>query len=338
MATTVEEFTPPGRMSELSADARTAWSNEVSDTMGPFVARHPQFVDPTRDETPADRQPVQPQLETVTWPAFPASLTDGSFEQRLQAADSRENQDEYCEWSVTRRDDGKLTSITFTTELPEYYATLASSDQRLLTELYSRFASRDVALPSLLGAGGAYDPLNELNDDSSASIAHLTHRSNNLLAAVALVAGATVQRQGDDGQRVTDSAELVICGDLGDPQRGSDPQIASKVNNAAAAGAEITLSDPPGLYIADEPPTAGMVTPDDADPKKFWTIQRGEPGHVVRARFEVPEEHGYDVGDIELDGGPIRFGSEIAQQVMVKVTVAVQPGQHTPEIQPCVNG
>ena len=36
-------------------------------------------------------------------------------------------QDEYCEWSVTRNADGKITKVMFTTEGPEYWTYLAET-------------------------------------------------------------------------------------------------------------------------------------------------------------------------------------------------------------------
>ena len=36
-------------------------------------------------------------------------------------------QDEYCEWSVARNADGKITKVMFTTEGPEYWTYLAKA-------------------------------------------------------------------------------------------------------------------------------------------------------------------------------------------------------------------
>ena len=115
---------------------------------------------------------------------------------------------------------------------------------------------------------------------------HLIQGSNNLGAAIDLVARATVLRV-KNGEPVTNQQELVRCAALGNPLRNSDPQIASAVNVAAGEGDEIALADPLGLHLG-RPLTAGMVTPDGADAARFWKIERGDKEHTLRARFEVP--------------------------------------------------
>jgi hypothetical protein len=77
---------------------------------------------------------------------------------------------------------------------------------------------------------------------------HLAQANNTLGAAVDLAAKATILRE-RDGEPVTNQQVLVDCARLGNPFRNSDPQIAAAINNIAASGAEITLQDPPGLYI-----------------------------------------------------------------------------------------
>ena len=75
----------------------------------------------------------------ITWPAFPRiiELQAAGDKQRWRAADgSRDVQDEYCEWSVTRDPaTDKITKITFTSEGPEYWQFLAAVDP----QKWSRF-------------------------------------------------------------------------------------------------------------------------------------------------------------------------------------------------------
>ena len=44
-------------------------------------------------------------------------------------------QDEYCEWSVARNDEGKIAKITLTSEGPEYWQFLASSQPDTVVEV-----------------------------------------------------------------------------------------------------------------------------------------------------------------------------------------------------------
>jgi hypothetical protein len=274
----------------------------------------------------------------VVWNAFPATLlrTATSQEQRWRDADSsRRGQDEYCEWSVERNQQGTVTRVTFSTEVPEYFQHLAERDPDRLLETYRELVGPQVQLDELI-VGGKYRRDNVHNRSTEGRLAHLIQPSNTLVAAVVLAAQATVLRQASDGEPVTSAQELVRCGGLGEPLRNSDPQIAAAVNDAAATGAEISLQDPLGLYI-DGLLTAGMQTPDGADPASFWTVERGGPGHAVRASYSVPPEHGYEVGDITLDGRPIRFGAQLADRVGVRLTALVRPAAHRPRRQPCVN-
>jgi hypothetical protein len=66
-----------------------------------------------------------PNLVDISWSAFPNKLfaSCDSDEDRWAKADSnfptRDWQDEYCEWSVKKNDDGKIVKVVLTCELPE---------------------------------------------------------------------------------------------------------------------------------------------------------------------------------------------------------------------------
>jgi len=302
----------------------------VSKILAPYIdGRLPQFYDPIKKNTPANTpEPM------VSWVAFPASLRAPSPGERLVLADDdRTLQDEYCEWTVTRSARRKITRVTFTTELPEYWEHLFDTAPQRLLQLYRRLVDPRVQLADLRKQNGKYKPENPWNTSRPGRLAHLIQRNNNLGAAVDLVANATVLRI-KNGQPVTNQQELVRCAGLGNPFRHSDPQIASAVNVAASQGNEIALADPPGLHLG-RPLTAGMITPDGADAAKFWKIERGDAEHTLRARFEVPPNRGYVVGDIEIGGRPIQHGGQIAQRVQVWVKVLVKKGAHTPQPKPC---
>ncbi len=325
------EFSAPAGLTELSVQDRTAWSNRVEAIYADFSPGHPQFFDPTKAEAPRDaaRAPV-------AWPAFPAQLLleATSETQRWSSADHKRSvQDEYCEWSVERDATGKLTRVTFTTEVPEYWEHIAERDPELLLALYREFIAPNARLDDLI-VNDRYMRANVHNSSTTGRLAHLIQASNNLGAAVALVAQATILRQRGDGTIVLDPKELVDCGGLGESRRRSDPQIASAVNAAAADGNEVTLADPAGLYL-DEFLSAGMETPDGSDAGDFWTIERGDAAHAVRARFEVPADRTYVAGDIRDRGRLLAFGAQLADRVKVRASALVKPADHTPLPQPC---
>lgn len=329
----LERFSTPAHLPEPTQAGAEAWSNRVKADVAGFALEFDQFYDPTEEDTPADAP-----RKVVGWPAFPARLQGLPEEVRWDMADqSRDEQDEYCEWSV-EKDGDEIVRVTFTSEMPQYFQHLRERDQvegtERLPSFYREFVDPSAVLNRLLDADGNYAERNELNHSTAKRLAHLID-DNNLFAAIALVARATVLRRLADGTPVTKQQALVECAGLGDPNRQSDPQIAGAVNSLAATGAEITLEDPVGIYIGGLE-TTGMVAPDGADAAEFWQIERGDPEHVLRASFSVPEERGYTVSNIEDAGQPIRFGAQLAERVEVKVTAVAKAADHEPERRPCV--
>jgi hypothetical protein len=325
-------FDPPARLPEPSDADRAAWHERIGGVVASQAAEFPQFFDPTATDVGAEGM-----APAISWIAFPATLLEGatSQEQRWGAADaSRALQDEYCEWAVERDDDGVLTRVTFTTEVPEYFEHLAARDENRLLGTYHDLVGPHVTLDDLLD-GGRYRPDNVHNDSTQGRPAHLMQATNTLGAAVVLAAQATVLRHDAAGEPVTSAMALVRCGRLGEPRRNSDPQIAAAVNDAAATGAEISLQDPLGLYI-DRLLTGGLARPDGGDPAELWTIERGTPQHTVRASFSVPAELGFRVGDVTVDGRPLEFGAQLADRVVVRLTALVRPADHRPRRQPCI--
>lgn len=325
-------FRTPGGIADPNPEA---WNETVRALFTQFTGNFPQFYDPTEEDTPDDA-PTPP----IAWTAFPARLLASatSEEGRWGVADNspnREAQDEYCEWTV-ERDGDKLIGVTFTTELPEYWDHLAEHDPGRVVALYQELVSSDVEESDLFDQEGRYNRFNQWNTAREGRLAHLIQNDNALSAAVALVAKATVLRE-RDGVPVTSKHDLVDCANLGEPLRNSDPQIAAAVNDAAASGAKVTFDDPVGLYIRGLE-TTGMAAPDGRDPAEFWTIERGDAEHALRARFAVPEELGldYSIGDITVGGRPLHRGAQLADRVSVVINAVVKAGDAQPTRQPCV--
>lgn len=331
-------FDPPGFAQDLDQAGRDAWSALISGDLNAARARGTQPGDASKsgprlqffnpDVTPPGPDAV---AKDISWSAFPRvvqinSMTD---RQRWRTADSsRDFQDEYCEWSVTRDPQtDTITRVTFTSEPPEYWNFLASVDQAKVLELYQRHISPQVKMTDLFHQGG-YRPVNKWNNSTSNGAMHLIQGSNSLYAEIELAASATIVRK-VGGQVVTDPQELIRCGRYGEPERHSDPFIGASVNELARAKADITLQNPVGLYLA-ELSVAGWVTPDGSDPLSYWTIERGTKEKTLRAAYEVPAAKGFAVGNIKIGGRPIEFGAQIADFIRVKLTgVATRIGQST---------
>jgi len=313
------------------------------------------FYDPVKEPLEASEVPVP-------WPALSGTLralSHLSEEERWEIADGARTtpavrqsgeqltgpdgqdlfgQDEYCEWSVERNDAGDIVRVTFTTEVGEWFKHLATTDPVGLLELYRELAGENVPESEVLAENGSYVGWNaDMNTRTDGPIVHLAQGSNTLGAAISLAAEASILRT-RDGSIVRDHKVLMRCTRLGNPDRFSDPSIASTINAAAATGARISLANPPGLYLAGIR-TEGMRLPaghEDLDPQELWIPERGSDGRVVRARFEAPDG-AFPLSEVLLDGNPIRTGAQLAERVDVFIVALVHDAQTEPLTKACAS-
>jgi len=331
-------FDPPGFLTDLNEEGAARWHQWISDQFdkvrstdgteeglanyGPRL----QFFNPATAAASPDAI-----SKDITWPAFPriVELQSTGDKQRWRTADgSRDVQDEYCEWSVTRDPTtDKITKITFTSEGPEYWQFLAAVDPQKVVSLYKQHVSPQVKEADLF-RNGRYIVRNRWNNSTTAGAMHLIQQNNTLGAEIELAAAATIVRE-VGGQLVTDSQTLINCGAYGQAERHSDPNIGAAVNELARKKADITLANPVGLYIAGLS-VAGWATPDGSNPLDYWSIVRGTNEKTLRAVLEVPQTKPFVVGDISIAGRRIEFGAQVADFITIKLTgVATRIGQST---------
>jgi hypothetical protein len=334
----MNSYDAPGFLNDLGQQEKTQWSDWISQQIDDAAAGDPQDFDFDAPRprlfnaltTPAAADAVE---KDITWTAFPriVQLDSGTDDERWRTADStRDVQDEYCEWSVTRRGDGKITRVTFTCEGPEYWSFLAAADPAKALSLYQQHVDSSARTQDIL-SGTRYNPRNKWNNSTTRGAMHLIQPNNTLSAEIELAAGASNTRA-PMGQVLTDAQQLIRCGAYGQAERHSDPTIGAEVNKLARADADITLANPVGIYFAGLS-TAGWRTPDGSDPSSFWTYTRGTPQKPVRAVFEVPVAKGFVVGDIAINDRAIQYGGQIADFITMKLTgVATRIGQsqHAP--------
>ncbi len=311
----LKAFSPPGRADDLSDAGQQAWSRDLAGRLirertGRPGADRPQFFNPLGVELDADAAEA-----VMRWVAFPRKLARVPAPRRYELGEDRDQQEEYCEWAGARDVRGQLVRAMFTSEVPEYYHLLARDDPERLLAVYREHVSPDAQPRDLVAASGTYLPRNRWN---IAGAMHMVQTFNTLNAAIVLVAEATVVRDSGSGL-LTNPNDLIRCGISADMDRNSDPLIVGDVNALARAGADVTLADPIGLYLDDELQTSGWETPDGSDPAEFWRITRGEPGHALRAVYEVPADRGFTVSDIRINGRPITSPSQIAESIQVQV-------------------
>jgi hypothetical protein len=313
----LDRFDPPAFLNDLSAQAQLAWSDFISHSIDQEMTNNPShhFYNPHVTDTAADVQSAE-----ISWTAFPRNVALGATSDldRWQTADStRDVQDEYCEWSVTRDTaSGKITRVTFTCEGPEYWSFLASTDQQKVVDLYRAHIDATVKKEDLF-VGSEYVPRNKWNSSTTRGAMHLIQGANTLGAEIDIAVRSSIVRK-IQGVILTGEQELIECGRYGVRTRNSDPHIGGEINALARMAADITISNPVALYIKDLS-VAGWKTPDASDPKQFWTVTRGDAQHALRAVYEVPAAKGYTVGDITINGQPIEFGAQIADFITIKI-------------------
>lgn len=333
----LSRFDPPGFLDEFDSDQKALWSRWISRRINAAIKGRPdkvandspraQFYNAVETDTADDQQ-----ILVIRWTAFPRNvrLNTSSDEQRWRTADqSRDVQDEYCEWSVTRnQQSGKITRVTFTSEAPEYWEFLAAVNPGLVLSLYRQHIGPQVQHNDLFDSDGNYRRRNIWNNSTINGAMHLVQAANTLPAEIELGAASSIVRV-IDGEELTGAQELILCGKYGDPERNSDPFIGAQINSLARLKADVTINNPVALYL-DDLNTAGWETPDGSDAKQYWKIVRGSNELALRAVFEVPAEKGFTVGDIRIAGSPIQFGAQIADFITIKIVgLACRFGQST---------
>lgn len=190
--------------------------------------------------------------------------------------------DEYCEWSVTRNDSGKVQRVDFCCENPEYIYSLWSVDPGRLREIFEQTLNfdapeerhisvtmDDLTLKDEHGTAvidpqtghPAYNPMNKWNNrpasvrgsDATGGAMHLTSSPNTLQTEIGLAGFATPQFVSGN----SNSQSLICCGRFGQAYRHSDPHIGQTANQAVGGQLisgqyfKINLADPFGLYIQE---------------------------------------------------------------------------------------
>jgi hypothetical protein len=255
---------------------------------------------------------------SLVWMAFPRRVLVAHRDDRRAAfavADdevaTRRWQDEYCEWRVTRNAEGKITSVVFVAETPEYWERLWAADPARVVELYQELVDPGVGEADLRvgGPGSGYNRFNRFN--TTDGIVHLIQPTNTLDAALRLAQGSIHTNGTRDNYEVFASADTSV-----------GPRVQLDIGALARTGQSLTLRDPIGPYIAcyddsgwTEPDDSPDDSPDGAPVGNYWRIVRFTPGRILRLEYRVPEEKGFVVGDIRIGGRPIEWGGQIAEHI-----------------------
>lgn len=338
----------------------------------PPATRQPPWQGLPRTALLLNRQDVAAAARAVDAPVAFGSGIDALLVEQFPFLDKNGNQvggvhyraqDEYLEWVTNRDPDGVVREVLFTCEPPEYWQAIADIDRELLVALYAEiigvtpaeidrgklFFDRDVTHVERFAQGsklkfakGRYNPYNDYN---TAHCVHLTQGANTLGAEIGLAqVGSLIWGRPPK----TSNPALICCGELGEPNRNSDPTIGKEVNDLARQRFFVTLRDPIGLYInaiadADFTDWNGEAIPNLAT--DYFVRTRKDPNDdsmTLRARFAVPAGVLRDgkqarVGDLLYKGVPIEAGGQVADAVTMHLFAQAIPGAPAQEPQPCSN-
>jgi hypothetical protein len=252
--------------------------------------------------------------KTLTWMGFPRDVfLPGNRDNKPAAyafADTdvatRDPQNEYFEWYVTRNRAGKITKLTFVTETPEYFQTLWNTDPALVVNLYQTLVNPAVVQADLQ-TGTSYNKFNRWNTVDG--IVHYIQNINTLGAALGLAQSAK-----SSVPPFADNFEARPA--LANQPTSVDPRVSFDVHMLIRKGLHVSFRDPVGLYIVDWN-DSGFTKPNGTPTGNYWRIVRGVPGMVLRLEYEVPAGAGFVVGDIRIGGHPIEFGGQVAEHITV---------------------
>ncbi len=337
----------PGRADQLSDSLVARWNATVTEQFTELFAKHgSRFIadDPLKLS--------DAQGAAIHWfadPAEPVTCFDRTVARQL--ADWHGGratvQDEYAEYAIERRPDrdGRMRPkrVQVTTELREYWQTIAAADPDALadmaedalerrpsqTELYGvedphnlEESQREALFARHLAGDGDGPPAGELNTANALFMTNSINGLDDLIFIVMFGAHPYVVALPDGGRRPATRDELFSLETTDEVLacRHADPVAALGAHAAAMEGRTVAFADPLGMYIQSFDEAAlsldGAALPDG------W-IRWGRGGEGMRQRLVVgpPDETERFLDDITVSVGaadePLEGGFQILQLIEV---------------------
>ena len=288
-----------------------------------------------------------PQLsptEFIEWPAFPitANVGDSTVDDKRFVF-----QDEYVEWRV--ENDGSLnaSTITFTTEFPEYYEALAEKgESELIAGIQDAIPGANPTAAELFGTGfdpqsatpsqradafraqtvipflsGAQDVPNPWNNNQK-GILCLGQQFNTLGALFNLA-----KQCSEPNPSIPSTGQCAAVGGACGPSRNSDPRICTRAQDVARIPRALSLQDPVGVVILRLNGTWRLDGNefDINDPsvnQGIWKISR----NGRRATFKQADK-------LTVDNDPIVSGAQLSRLLDVGAQViSAKPNDLLPQL------
>jgi hypothetical protein len=308
------------------------------------------------------------EVTTTDWVGLPARIARCvGRHQALEFLDWRREadhdgrylgQEEYIEWRVIRGN-GAIQRVEMTTELSDYWLTLAACDPQQVLDLTAEFARQSVEASEVFGEldpfAAATTPAEReqafahsmlcrnvpsaLNRGSKA-ICCMVQPTNNLrallnLSLVAAEPGVTTEPSGGAARPMTASEAIPLMPGAAQLGRNSDPILVERLGRVAYEGRQIAFDDPLGIYIIGVERDRLRLPDDSPVPDQWLNFQRGvgpEEAEDRRPRYqrlvvEAPPGSDLSVGDLHdaATEQPIQHGGQVAELVQLGLYLRVTP-------------
>jgi hypothetical protein len=300
----VARFDTPGSLRDLPAGSPfyDRWHTRVERLIAAAVplSGAGEHVDPSRRDIDVLMN------RTYTWTGFPRPHLTGALRDDRAAAfaagESRDAQHEYLEWHV-QRIDGVITKVTFVTETPEYWETLALVDPARVLQLYRELVDPAVLMADVFPDGN-YHPRNRWN--TTDGIVHYIMNINSMRDLLG------VSQEREPSRVALDNYDALPYS----RSTAADARLNMDMWAMARKGLSVAEREPAGIYLVDWD-DSGWSKPDGTPVGNYWRIVRGTPGAALRLIYEVPPSEGFVVGDIRIGGRPITAGGQLAEHITV---------------------
>lgn len=365
-------YESPGRADQLSEELLTAWNDKIVELHEDLAPRHTRFfsidVDSFEDPT---------IVTNVSWLGHPAEPThcSGFDEPTIRALSDwgprgrHELQNEYCEYAVVHRPDAAGTlrpkRVQITTELREYWMTLAIHDPACLRAVASEVLGREVEWRELYGAdptglnederetrfalevaGNGGDralirkkvpaqPIGVLNRENALFMTHQINGLDDLIYIVLFGARHFAVRTDAGGFReatideifTDERAKELAC-------RHADPRAASGAYDAVRGGFRIGFANPLGMYLRGI--TDALFTFEGEPLPPSWiNFSRGGEGMWQRLEVGPADDDDAFLDEILLSDGaaqePLTGGHQLLSRMDIGPLIAAVAGEPASE-------
>lgn len=356
----------PGFADEISDALLVEWNNEIQrsfDRLAPELGSRFFVLDPGKLG-----ESVTAAVQWFGDPAEPRFCSGQDVARQLSDWGVRgrhELHNEYCEYAlVTRADaDGRMRPkrVQVTTELREYWTTIAVHDPEVLRDLSSSVLGRSVAFRDLYGPGVdnpgplsaerrlvlfstevaghgnnqeladqgvPTQPRGRLNRDNALFMTHPINGLDDLLYIVMFGARPYAKRGTTPPEPATREQIFRHAGVDHLACRHADPAAAMAAAGAAFNGQAVAFANPLGMYIRSFAPGVFLVN-GEVVPADWVRWSRGQDGTFQRLEFGPPDDDPHFLDDIVVAVGaseePMRGGYELVQQIEVGPIALVGP-------------